>query len=224
LFVCLFLLVLCRFADFFDHVLSGKSQIKGDLDDDIDLRLTTLPAFDAEALLRGGRGDGENGDGNSEEEFTNAKKTTLPLLGSGEFGAVYLKRNIPLEVNQDLAPQGSAIAVKIARTGGGKRVSLLDDLAAEAVLACPLRNEHVVRLFGVCREVAPETMHTFFGEVGGPPGLALLLEYMSLGSVIDVLDRARREGDPIGWKQRVVWIGHAAKGLEYCSGMGITHR
>jgi serine/threonine-protein kinase len=117
-------------------------------------------------------------------------------LGVGASAQVFLAEDVSLRRH---------VAIKILHPALATDQSFLKRFRAEARSAAALNHPHVARVFD-------------WGEDEGGP--YLVLEYLSGGSLLDLLERGVR----LSVSQATVVAGQAARGLAYAHARGLVHR
>jgi serine/threonine-protein kinase len=117
-------------------------------------------------------------------------------LGVGASAQVFLAEDVSLHRH---------VAIKILHPGLANDQSFLKRFRAEARSAAGLNHPHVARVFD-------------WGE--GEDGPYLVLEYLSGGSLLDLLERGVR----LSVAQATAVAGQAARGLAYAHARGLVHR
>src|ERR1700728_4661757 len=117
-------------------------------------------------------------------------------LGGGASAQVFLAEDVSLHRH---------VAIKILHPGLASDESFLKRFRAEARAAAGLNHPHVARVFD-------------WGEDDGGP--YLVLEYLSGGSLLDLLERGVR----LSVSQATSVASQAARGLAYAHARGIVHR
>jgi eukaryotic-like serine/threonine-protein kinase len=117
-------------------------------------------------------------------------------LGVGASAQVFLAEDVSLHRH---------VAIKILHPGLASDESFLKRFRAEARAAAGLNHPHVARVFD-------------WGEDDGGP--YLVLEYLSGGSLLDLLERGVR----LSVSQATSVASQAARGLAYAHARGIVHR
>jgi len=117
-------------------------------------------------------------------------------LGVGASAQVFLAEDVSLRRH---------VAVKVLQPALANDQSFLKRFRAEARSAAALNHPHVARVFD-------------WGEDEGGP--YLVLEYLSGGSLLDLLERGTR----LSVSQAAAVAGQAARGLAYAHARGLVHR